>query len=331
MNLEGILCKRADAPYRPGRGRDWLKLKCQGREEFVVLGWTPPAGSAARLRRAASRLLRSARARLHYAGGVGSGFDAQELATLRKRLDALAAAMPKLLVSDEPIDAAIHWVRPELVAEIQYAAWSGSGRLRHSVFLGLREDKPAREVVREIADPQWRARRSPTRARAPSRAARIVTARAPAKRAVTVGGRSAITHPDRPLWPGITKQDLAEYWQHVARRRCPSWRAARSPSCAVPRALTANISSRSTAMAFPAAADPRGQGGGRAVSRDRRCRRPGRVAQMSAIELHCWGATEADPAHPDRVVFDLDPGEGVAFPTLLQRRRTFATGCNASA
>ncbi len=90
MGLEGIMCKRADAPYRPGRGRDWLKVKCQGREEFVVLGWTPPAG--ARTGFGALHLgYYDPEGALHYAGGVGSGFDAQELATLRKRLDALAA------------------------------------------------------------------------------------------------------------------------------------------------------------------------------------------------------------------------------------------------
>jgi bifunctional non-homologous end joining protein LigD len=154
MNLEGIICKRADAPYRPGRSRDWLKVKCQGREELVILGWTPPGGS----RRGFGALhvgYYDPAGRLHYAGGVGTGYSERELATIRERLDALASDPPAgLLVAGDPLDPAIHWVRPELVAEVQFTAWSGAGRVRHPVFLGLREDKAAAEVVRDVADPE---------------------------------------------------------------------------------------------------------------------------------------------------------------------------------
>ncbi len=138
MGLEGIICKRADAPYRPGRGKDWLKVKCQGREELIVLGWTLPGGSRTGLGSLQLGYHDQAGG-LHYAGGVGTGFTERELTELRGRLDPVAAEPPtELLVAGEPLEPGIHWVRPELVAEIQFTAWSGAGRVRHPVYLGLR-------------------------------------------------------------------------------------------------------------------------------------------------------------------------------------------------
>lgn len=154
MKLEGIICKRVDAPYRPGRSGDWLKVKCLGRDELIVLGWTTPTRSRVGL--GALQLgYYDAEGRLHYAGSVGTGFTDRELATLRERLDSMVAPAPEglLAAAGEPIDPATHWVRPELVAEVKYTGWSGSGRVRHGVYLGLRQDKAAGEVVREVADP----------------------------------------------------------------------------------------------------------------------------------------------------------------------------------
>lgn len=150
--LEGIVCKRRDAPYRPGRGREWLKIKCQGREEFIVLGWTSPAGHRTGLGALHVGFF-DASGQLHYAGGVGTGFSEDELAALRRIVDRLAASEPPPFVyAGAAPERDIHWVRPELVVEVRYDGWSGFGRLRHSVFVGRREDKPAADVVREVPD-----------------------------------------------------------------------------------------------------------------------------------------------------------------------------------
>ena len=164
MKLEGIICKRADAPYRPGRSGDWLKVKCLGRDELIVLGWTMPTRSRVGL--GALQLgYHDPEGRLHYAGAIGTGFTDRELASLRERLDDMAAPPPAdlLVAAGEPIDPATHWVRPELVAEVKYTGWSGSGRVRHGVYLGLRRTRlPARSCAR------WRTLRRSVRCSRPS-------------------------------------------------------------------------------------------------------------------------------------------------------------------
>jgi bifunctional non-homologous end joining protein LigD len=164
LKLEGIICKRADAPYRAGRSASWLKIKCLGREEFVVLGWTPPGGS----RRGIGGLalgFYDPGGNLHFAGVVGTGFSHQDLLDFREHFDALPAAQPaSLLVAGEAPDRAIRWLEPALVAEVSFTAWSGEGRVRHPVFLGLREDKPARQVVMAVPDTEAPRRAIKTRA-----------------------------------------------------------------------------------------------------------------------------------------------------------------------
>jgi bifunctional non-homologous end joining protein LigD len=344
MKLEGIICKQADAPYRPGRNHDWLKVKCQGREEFLIIGWTEPAGSRTGLGSLHLGYF-DPDGRVHYAGGVGTGFSDDTLQTLRDRLDGLGSAPPRgLMLAGEDLERTIHWVRPELVAETSFTAWSGAGRVRHAVFLGLREDKAPREVVREPADPdaERRAvdprdyagsakRRGPviavppkrtstppdsTRAAAARTSSAIVTAKAPRARNETIEGVT-LTHPDRALWPGISKRDLVAYWQKIAGHALPG--LAHRPLAIVrcpegidgehffqkhghgtmPPGIRDGVAGKAPYLAID---DLQGL-----VA----------MAQMSAIELHAWGATEADPLHPDQLVFDLDPGEGVGIGAIV--------------
>src|SRR5690606_9801113 len=148
LGLEGIVSKRADAPYRPGRGDDWRKVKCQKRQEFVVGGWTEPQGSRAGL--GALLLGVHEDGALRLAGKVGTGFTDRDLRTLRERLRPLERDRPAF--ADPPRGAAargVHWVEPAVVVEVEFTEWTRDGQLRHPSFKGVREDKPAAEVVRE--------------------------------------------------------------------------------------------------------------------------------------------------------------------------------------
>ncbi|HEY4041312.1 MAG TPA: DNA ligase D [Rhodopila sp.] len=340
MKLEGIICKKADAPYRPGRGHGWLKVKCAGREEFLVIGWTEPAGSRTGL--GALHLgYYDPQGNLHYAGGVGTGFSDETLAMLRDSLDGRGTAPPRnLQVAGDELERTIHWVKPELIAEISFAGWSGAGRVRHAVFLGLREDKSPKEVVFDPPDPEAERRavtpksylgsakkQGPTIAVPPKRKApadakparadsAIVTARAPQARTETIEGIT-LTHPDRALWPGITKRDLAAYWQAISNHALPG--LAHRPLAIV--RCPEGISGEHFFQKHGHGTMPPGIRDGTADKAPYLAidglQGLVAMAQMSAIELHVWGATEADPLHPDQLVFDLDPGEGVGIAEIV--------------
>jgi bifunctional non-homologous end joining protein LigD len=147
--LEGIVAKRRDRPYEPGRGHSWLKVKCVREQEFVVGGFTEPKGTRAGL---GALLLGvyDGKGELAYAGKVGTGFTGTSVRQLRARLDRLRVPHSPFRVRP-PGATEARWVKPELVAEVAFTEWTEDGRLRHPSFKGLREDKPAREVVRERA------------------------------------------------------------------------------------------------------------------------------------------------------------------------------------
>jgi bifunctional non-homologous end joining protein LigD len=145
--LEGVIAKRADSPYTGKRSRDWLKLKCHAEQELVIGGFTAPKGS--RTDFGALLVGYHENGALRYAGKVGTGFDHDTLRGLGARLRELEqdeSPFPPF----KPIPPGTHWVRPELVAQIAFSEWTRDGRLRHPRFLGLRDDKPARDVVREV-------------------------------------------------------------------------------------------------------------------------------------------------------------------------------------
>ena len=161
LKLEGIISKRADAPYMPGNRGLWLKVKCLNREEFVVIGWTDPEGARPFL---GALLLGyyDPDGRLTYAGRVGTGINQAELERLWRRLQPLAVAKMPLDVppprstrfGSPLVLSRVHWVRPELVAEVKFLTWTEDNLLRQVVYEGLREDKPAAEVWRDVPHPK---------------------------------------------------------------------------------------------------------------------------------------------------------------------------------
>lgn len=286
QGLEGIICKRSDAPYRSGRGRDWLKVKCIQQQELVVIGFTAPKGSRTGL----GSLLVAVRdddGALRYAGRVGSGFSGSLLTQLRARLERSVRATAPIAPAP-PAPAGTVWVSPKVVIEARFTEWTADGLLRHPTFLGVREDKMATQVKREVA----------------------------------AAGDQALTHPDKVLYPeqGLTKRDLASYYErvaplmlpHVAGRplslvRCPD---GRKGSCFYQKHLTGR---------YPEALGtvPIRQSDGikpHAVIEDV----DGLIGlvQMGVLELHLWGARADRVEAPDRIVFDLDPGSGVDWAAV---------------
>ena len=330
LGLEGIISKRADAPYVEGRTRSWLKLKCQGRDEFIVLGWTPPSGS----RRGLGALhlgYYDTDGALRYAGGVGTGFDDATLRRLANSLRPIRNAPPAGLRVEGPApDATIRWVDPRMIVEIRYGGWTRTGRLRHAVFLGDRQDKQPREVImarREVASgklPSRTSASSPARGKAkPSGHAvtsSVIVARAPQKGGERIGG-VRMTHPGRELWPGITKRMLAEYWLAVADRAVPE--LAHRPLALVrfPEGITSESFFQKHGMRGQPRQIRSGTSKGDPYLAIDDVGGLVACAQLSAIELHAWGATETRPDLPDRLVFDLDPGEGVAFAEIVTAAR----------
>ena len=200
LGLEGIVAKRAADRYRQERTRSWLKIKCLKREEFVIVGFTDPGGS----RTAFGALLVATRdeasSPLRYAGKVGTGFDERTLKALHARLRPLERRTPPVeRATARGIGHGVHWVEPQLVAEIAYTEWTKDGRLRHPIYVGSREDKLATEVTQERAMP-------------PPKPAK------PTGEALDAKRRVRLTHPDKVLFPepGITKRQLADYWLAVA-------------------------------------------------------------------------------------------------------------------
>jgi bifunctional non-homologous end joining protein LigD len=313
MGLEGIICKRADSTYRGGRVRTWLKVKCQGRDEFVIIGYTKPQGSRAGLGSVHLGFYDPDGA-LHYAGGCGSGFSDAQLRSLEGRLAKLKTdPPPDLLLTDEPPPRDLTWVKPALVAEVQYTAWSGAGRLRHPVFLGLREDKKADEVVMPVPDAEVPRHKLGDKRARPT----VVHARKPAARGASLGGIQ-LTHPDRELWPGITKQDLAQYWQAMADAALPGIAGRPLAFVRCPDGIGGqHFFQKHTTKGMPPAIREGDFDGAPYLAIDDAAGLMA-CAQMAAIELHSWGATEADAGHPDQLVFDLDPGEGVEWAQVLE-------------
>jgi len=319
LGLEGIVSKRRDAPYRPGRGGAWLKVKCRNREEIVVIGFTDPEGK----REGFGALLAgyyNPSGTLRYAGRVGTGFSAERLADLRKKLDALVVKAPPVTPPKEAPRKGVHWVRPALVAEVEFAGWTADQILRHASFQGLREDKSAREVM---YDPSMAraVERSAIHMR-PSSADPEIAPRARDGSMMFEGVR--LTHPERVLYPGeaLTKLDLARYYQaaakwvvpHLAHRpltlvRCPGGQGKpcfyqKHLGKGAPEAIShVDITEDGETVACPVVSDLAGLIG---------------LVQMNVIELHPSGATAEKLDTPDRITFDLDPDEGLAWPRVTE-------------
>jgi bifunctional non-homologous end joining protein LigD len=328
LGLEGVVAKRASDPYRAGvRTRSWLKVKCSRREEFVVVGFTDPGGS----RTAFGALLVATRdgatSPLRYAGKVGTGFDERTLRSLHARLKPLERKTPPVeKTSARGAARGVHWVEPTLVAEIAYTEWTGDGRLRHPIFVGLREDKLATEVVEE-------------RATAPDEPKAKAAPRA-LQKASGAKARVRLTHPDKVLFPdpGITKRQLADYWQQVADValpllrgrpltlfRCPDGYGAQ---CFYQKHVGAGVPAIVPRVAIKETEDPY------AAIDD--VESLVALVQIGVLEMHVWGSRAEHLDQPDIIVLDLDPAPDVPWSEVAAtgfavKERLESLGLNAFA
>ncbi len=335
LHAEGIVSKRADAPYRPGRNADWLKAKCLHEQEFVVGGFTLSSDGPDRI---GSLLLgyyetsnadKNGPGHLVYAGRTGTGFTQRTRRDLRTQMAPLETkANPFRSLPTEARRGAL-WVRPELVAQVRFATWTADNLVRQAAFLGLREDKAPTEVVREAAtappQPKGTARPGTPSPGIPSPGPPTSPAASPpAKVESTPLPKIRLTHPEKVLDPesGLTKRQLAEYYwavaprmlPHIANRplslvRCPD--GAGKPCfyqkhvnhMLPPGVGSVDVPDKKTGALEPyiTLATPEALAG---------------LGQMGVLEVHPWGSLNGDLEHPDRLIFDLDPDEALPWTTV---------------
>jgi bifunctional non-homologous end joining protein LigD len=316
MSLEGIVSKQADARYASGRTDSWTKAKCRAGHEVVIGGWN---GNGSQFRSLMAGVYRGDH--LVYVGNVGTGYGAEKVARLMPKLKAAASETNPFGGKDAPRKkAGMHWLKPELVAEIEFAGFTGAGMIRQAAFKGLRQDKPAKEVEAETPAPSDR-----TDIAEPAPAHRATSARASSTASSTgIVMGVPLSRPDKILWPdegegAIAKLDLANYFESVG-----TWMMEhlKGRPCSIIRA-------------------PDGIGGQRffqrhsmkggsnlleevTVSGDRkpyvqidRIEGLAAVAQSAGVELHPWNNQPGNPALPGRLVFDLDPAPDVDFEVVI--------------
>jgi bifunctional non-homologous end joining protein LigD len=315
MGLEGVVSKRLDAPYRSGRTDSWTKTKYRGGQEVVIGGWTSDGGSVRSLLAGVYR-----DGELFYVGRVGTGFGSkvQKLLLAKLRRLTVAASPFKGPVPEQAGPGPIRWLRPELVAEIEFAGWTAAGMVRQAAFKGLRDDKPASEVIMEA--PRDTSVKTPARQSGAAPRAR--------SGAATVRG-VAISNPDKALWPDggdgtpVTKLEYARYMErigpellpHVEGRPCSIVRA---PDGITGQQFFQRHGSPGTSSLLTMV-KVRGERG--PYLQIDRLDGLAAIAQSGGLELHPWNCAPGEPEIPGRLVFDFDPAPDVPFSAVVAGAR----------
>jgi bifunctional non-homologous end joining protein LigD len=335
MGLEGIVSKLRDAPYRSGRSENFIKTKCHNEQEFVVAGFTPSAAMPNAV--GALTVAFHDNGKLRYAGRVGTGYTHQTARDLWRRLNALRVDRAPLALPKDERRKNVTWVKPELVIEVEFRGITHDGLLRQASYKGLREDKPAREVVRETPTDQAieRTAASNQRAMRKSDGGKPLVRETKQSRSSTprhaVGGSGGVgriqianvhlTHPDRLYWAdvGVSKEDLANYyvnvWKlmapHVIDRplaivRCPDGIAG---ECFFQKHIASTIKDSPLRHKVESKEHD--------VIAVEKLSDLVELAQFGALEVHVRGSRLERLELCDRIVFDLDPGEGVSWKGIV--------------
>ncbi len=304
MRLEGLIGKKADSAYASRRSPAWIKLKCKQRQEFVIGGYTDPQGSRIGL---GSLLLGvyDENGDLKYAGNVGTGFNDKLLQSLTAKLEALRTTDVPFHQLPKGIKG--HWVKPKLVAEVSFGDWTREGRIRHSVFHGLRTDKPAKVITQEKP-----AHLDNNEALGNKRTARAVDLPADLK----------VTNPDRVIDPstGITKLELVQYYAKVAPLILPHLKDRPVSLVRAPDGVNGAQIFQKHGAPIPGIThlDPKFDRDHDPLMEVASAKALINAAQQNCIELHTWNGTTKAIEQPDRMTFDLDPGEGLRWPQMQE-------------
>ena len=310
LGLEGIVSKRGDLPYRSGRGDHWLKVKGVLRQEFIIVGYIPSTAAPGSV--GALLLGYYDQGRLFYVGRVGTGYSSDQARALRNDLEKIATKRPQLGNSlPDGAEKGVRWAKPQLVCEVEYRGVTADKLIRQAAFKGLREDRPPEEIVFEAAPPLV------TAATKKSAADKSIPD-------VRDAIRKRLTHPERILWPqsGVTKEGLAEFYADIADWILPHIRG---------RVLSL--------VRHPSGVDQKGffakhawAGLSDAVQRIDVGEKDKMLVlddldglidlvQAGVVEIHPWGSTAAHLEEPDRLIFDLDPGEDVPWSAVIEGAR----------
>ncbi|MFP5425538.1 MAG: DNA ligase D [Gammaproteobacteria bacterium] len=300
LGLEGLIGKRLDSPYVSRRSNDWIKLKCQQRQEFVIVGYTDPKGSRSGFGALLLALHDSDSGALRYAGKVGTGFTATTLASIHARLKPLEVGKPALAKPPTGAEArGVHWLKPTLLAEVAYAQMTRDGVVRHAVFHGLRDDKPAQSIDLE---------------RPANKAAK--------NKENTLLSDLHLTHPERVIdaTTGVTKREIAEYYADVAKWLMPQLKNRPVALVRAPEGLSGELFFQKNAgqLHIPGVLSyEKAEAGQAAMVLNRPDSLLGAV-QMNMLELHTWNATDKDFDKPDRFVLDLDPDPALPWKSMVE-------------
>ncbi|PPA00771.1 DNA ligase D, partial [Pseudomonas sp. MWU12-2312b] len=300
---------------------DWIKLKCKHRQEFVILGFTNPKGS----RSAFGALLLGLHDRdsgeLRYAGKVGTGFTEATLASIHDQLKPLKTKKPAVVNPPEGGEfKTVHWLKPRLLAEVAFAEITKDGSVRHAVFHGLRDDKPAKDITEERATAMKTAPGEKTAAAKPSTAKKKAE---PAPSQIGLDqGKVRITHPDRIIdaSSGTTKMQLAQYYASVAEWILPELKDRPVALVRAPDGIAGELFFQKNAerLAIPGITtlDPTLTGQPMMVINSAEALIG--AVQMSMVELHTWNATSDNLDKPDRFVLDLDPDPALPWKRMVE-------------